>query len=66
MDSATIKAAIATVVGWFLPELLPASYLLALTVALCRVVVGVHYPGDVLAGLLIGFVGAQCVTLIVL
>ena len=45
---------------------MPASYALALIVALCRVVVGVHYPGDVLAGLAIGFVGAQCVTSLVL
>ena len=63
---ATRMAAIATVVGHFAPDLLPASYVLALTVALCRVVVGVHYPGDVLAGLLIGFVGAHCTTFLVL
>jgi undecaprenyl-diphosphatase len=63
---ATRMAAIATVVGRFTPALLPVGYLLALLVALCRVVVGVHYPGDVLAGLLIGFVGAHCVTSLVL
>ena len=51
-------AAIAVLVGHFEPRLAPIGYPLALTVALCRVVVGVHYPSDVLAGLLIGLLGA--------
>lgn len=60
---ATRTAAIATVVGHLVPGLLPVGYVLALLVGTCRILVGVHYPGDVLAGLLIGFVGARCVLL---
>jgi undecaprenyl-diphosphatase len=55
---ATRMAAIAVVVGHLEPRLIAASYLLALLVALCRIMVGVHYPSDVLAGLLIGALGA--------
>jgi len=62
---ATRMAAIATVIGHFVPGLFLIGHLLSLLVALCRVLVGVHYPGDVLAGLLIGFVGARCVLLFV-
>lgn len=33
---------------------IPAAYILALGIAISRVVVGVHYPSDVLAGALLG------------
>jgi undecaprenyl-diphosphatase len=52
---ATRMGAIAVVVSHFYPKLGPASYVLALFVAACRVLVGVHYPSDVICGLLIGF-----------
>jgi len=51
-------AAIAVVIWRFVPALAPIGYPLALLVSLCRVLVGVHYPSDVLAGLLIGSLGA--------
>jgi undecaprenyl-diphosphatase len=51
-------AAIAVVAWRFAPALAPFGYPLALLVSLCRVLVGVHYPSDVLAGLLIGSLGA--------
>jgi undecaprenyl-diphosphatase len=47
-------AAIATIVAFAYPELAPISCTLALLVAVCRVLSGVHYPTDVAAGLLIG------------
>jgi undecaprenyl-diphosphatase len=52
-------AAIATIVAYAYPGLAPIGYALALLVAVCRVLVGVHYPTDVIVGLLIGvFSGA--------
>ena len=62
---ATRMAAIVVIVGHFLPKLLPISYAWALVVALCRVVVGVHYPSDVLGGIAIGSASAVCVLLLV-
>ena len=61
---ATRMGAIAVVVGHFVPRLAPFAYLLAIVVAACRVVVGVHYPSDVLIGLLIGIVGASLLLLL--
>ena len=58
---ATRMAATAVIVGHFVPELALTGYALALTVAVCRVLVGVHYPSDVLAGMLIGCIGAGLV-----
>ena len=62
---ATRMAAIAVIVGHFVPWMLPISYALALVVALCRVMVGVHYPSDVLSGIVIGSASAICVLLLV-
>jgi undecaprenyl-diphosphatase len=54
-----VRMAVIAVVVWrFIPSLAPIGYPLALLVSLCRVLVGVHYPSDVLAGLLIGSFGA--------
>jgi undecaprenyl-diphosphatase len=55
---ATRMGAIAVVVGHFVPTLAPISYALAAIVAVCRVIVGVHYVSDVAIGLLIGVSGA--------
>ena len=52
-------AAISVIVAHAYPELSPVCYALALLVAVCRVLSGVHYPTDVVVGLLIGlFSGA--------
>ncbi len=56
---ATRMGAIAVVIGQLEPHLAIPGYALAMTVALCRVLVGVHYLSDVLGGLLIGLVGAN-------
>jgi undecaprenyl-diphosphatase len=56
-------AAIAVVLGHLAPPLAPLGYGLALVVAVCRILVGVHYPSDVLAGWFIGWIGAQCILL---
>jgi undecaprenyl-diphosphatase len=53
--------AIAVVVGTGYPRLAVPVYLLASIVSLSRVVVGVHYPSDVLAGAAIGLLsGVLC------
>lgn len=41
--------------------LLSATWLLALAVALSRVVLGVHFPSDVVAGMLVGAASATLV-----
>jgi undecaprenyl-diphosphatase len=60
---ATRVATISATVGYFAPPLAPVSYALAVLVGLCRVQVGVHYASDVLAGLVIGWLGGWGVLL---
>jgi undecaprenyl-diphosphatase len=50
----TTAFAAATVLGAFLPRFRPALYALAALIAWSRVVVGVHYPLDVLGGAVLG------------
>lgn len=51
----TIAAfSIATAVGLFYPQLMPGLMLCALTIAASRMVLGMHFFSDVLAGTLIG------------
>jgi undecaprenyl-diphosphatase len=55
---ATRMVAIATVLAHFVPSAAIAGYLLAMFVAICRVLVGVHYVSDVVVGTLIGLASA--------
>jgi undecaprenyl-diphosphatase len=50
----TTAFAAATVLGAYFPRFRPAFFALAALIAWSRVVVGVHYPLDVLAGALLG------------
>ena len=52
----TTAFAAATVVGAYFPRFRPAFYVLAALIAWSRVVVGVHYPLDVLGGAVLGTV----------
>ncbi|MBN1935795.1 MAG: phosphatase PAP2 family protein [Anaerolineae bacterium] len=63
---ATRMAAIAVIVSAWAPPLTLPAWALALLVALCRVLVGVHYLSDVIAGLAIGAAGATVVLRIAL
>ena len=53
---ATVAFACATVLALALPRLRWPLFALAALIAFSRVYVGVHYPGDVLAGALLGVV----------
>lgn len=61
---AIAASSLAFVYAWHFPTLSPAFLLLATLVAVSRVRLGVHYPGDVLAGQAIAFAGALTVLLL--
>jgi undecaprenyl-diphosphatase len=46
---------LATVLSYFYTSFKPSLYLLAIIIAFSRVYVGVHFPGDVIVGGLIGY-----------
>lgn len=53
---------IAVVLSFFYPPLQPALYFLALSIALSRIVLGMHFLSDVLAGIVLG-VALGCASL---
>ncbi|MCL6415711.1 phosphatase PAP2 family protein [Aestuariirhabdus sp. Z084] len=57
---------LAVLVGHFLPDYSLALWLWASAVGLSRVLVGVHFPGDIVAGALIGSgIGYCCLLLVI-
>ncbi len=57
-DHAAIAIACAWVLGWSLPSLRWPAFAVALLVAVGRVAVGVHYPLDIVGGILVGSIAA--------
>jgi membrane-associated phospholipid phosphatase len=58
---ATTGFALCFVVGFLFPRAFPGMLVLAILVGLSRIVVGAHYPTDVVAGAAIGILGAYVV-----
>ena len=54
-NHATNIFSLATVLSYFYISFKPSLYLLAIIIAFSRVYVGVHFPGDVIVGGLIGY-----------
>lgn len=61
---AIAASSLAFVYAWHYPTLAPGLLLIATLVAVSRVRLGVHYPGDVLAGQAIAFAGALAVLMV--
>jgi membrane-associated phospholipid phosphatase len=61
---ATTAFALAAVIGFVSPRWFYPGLAVAAAIAISRVSLGVHYPSDVLAGALLGLVGAYAVRLL--
>ena len=57
----TTAMATAFVVGFVAPRFFKLTLLIALTTGISRVVIGMHYPTDIIAGFVIGTLGAYLV-----
>jgi membrane-associated phospholipid phosphatase len=57
----TTALAVALAVGALYPRLRPILWIYAALIVISRVVIGAHYPSDVLAGAVVGAVGALAV-----
>lgn len=61
---ATTAFALAATVGFVSPRWLYPAALLAAAIGLSRITEGVHYPSDVVAGAMLGFLGAFAVRIV--
>lgn len=57
----TTAIGIAFVIGFLVPRLFPPALAVGLLVGLSRIAIGMHYPSDVLAGAVLGMLGAYAV-----
>jgi len=57
----TTALAVALAVGALYPRLRPILWIYAVLIVLSRLAIGAHYPSDVLAGAMVGVVGALAV-----
>jgi membrane-associated phospholipid phosphatase len=57
----TTAMATALVVGFLAPQFFKLILLIALSAGISRVVIGMHYPTDVIAGFVLGALGAYAV-----
>ena len=48
----------ATMVSYYYPPFTPLAYLIATMIGSSRVLLGVHFPTDILAGMILGLVSA--------
>jgi membrane-associated phospholipid phosphatase len=60
-EHASVAAALAATFSIFVPTYRPTFYLVAIVVACSRVVIGVHYPSDMMAGMLVGLISVSMI-----
>lgn len=65
-NHATNCFAAAVILAWYFPEWVRLIYAFALLVAYSRIALGVHYPSDVLAGIILGYTVGTVVKMLLL